>query len=102
MTESEKKWKSAEAEGKWLGICLGFFKNILKSTYNTFPKVCAHTHYTTGSYCPYVQAAAAFFSSVPVLFYVHIGAVGAQESLASSFSLSFLPKRCKYNTEENT
>lgn len=40
--------------------------------------------------------------SVPVLFYVHIGAVGAQESLASSFSLSFLPKQCKYNTEENT
>lgn len=40
--------------------------------------------------------------SVPVLFYVYIGAVGAQESLASSFSLSFLPKRCKYNTEENT
>lgn len=100
MTESEKKWKSAEAEGKWLGICLFFLKTFSNPPTTLSPKS-VHTLITqqevTAPMCRRLQ-----HFSVPVLFYVHIGAVGAQESLASSFSLSFLPKRCKYNTEENT
>lgn len=61
-----------------------FLNNILKSTYNTFPKVGARSHYTTGSCSPYVQAAAAF--SVPALFYVCI-CVGLDSRV--SLTLSF-------------